>query len=443
MPEACMDHVPPQGLDYLRRLMRLVEGKPAAAVADRVTQLVDDHERWRRTCCLDLLASDNLLSPGATRLLASDLATRVSEGFPGVKDFPPEPANRFVEEIEGLLVVQLLRFYHAPYVEWRLPSNNLANTVALAAVTEPGDTVLVQSGGPGGGNMGYQPGALSQLRNLHMVPIPGLACFDLDLDRLAELAESTRPKAILVGGGNVLFPYPVREIRQIADTHCAAVLYDAAHLGLLIATGRFQDPLREGAHILTAGTHKVAGGPVGGLIFSADRSIAQRIADLAYPALVQTRDANKYAAAAYAMAEMAEFGDAYADAMVANARALGAALEAEGFCLVGADRGYTMTHQLCIDLGAHDGREVAQRLAASGILLSASSIPGAAAPEPRHGLRLSTQEATRRGMTPATMESVARLMADVVHRACPAREVQSRVEELMAEFPGVAYCFDP
>src|SRR6185312_10828921 len=140
-------------------------------------------------------------------------------------------------------------------------------------------------------------------------------------------------------------PYPVRAFRALADEVGALLVYDAAHVSLLIAGGQFQHPLADGAHLMTISTHKIMAGAVGGMILTDDADIAATISSTVFPHMLQTRDQNKYAATAYAFAEHLAFCAAYAAQIVKNAHALGQALAELGFEVFGRERGCSSTHQ--------------------------------------------------------------------------------------------------
>jgi len=418
----------------------LVTADPAE-VARRVREVVDDHVTWRRTC-LNLLPPENLTSRSVLVLLGSALATRLTEGFPGDKLFPPARQNRHIDEVEAIIVGYLRRLLRARWVEWRAVSNTMANLMALESVTEPGDRLLVHAM-EAGGNDSYQTGGVPDVLRLEVHSLPPGPLYDVDLDRARDAARTVRPRVIVVGGGYFLFPLPVRELRAIADEAGAYLLYDAAHVALMIAAGGFQDPLAEGADFLTCGTHKIMGGPVGGVVGMQRDDLAARVINRTHPLLIQTRDQNKYAAAAHALAEMAAFGGEYARQAVANARALAAALEAEGIRVLGRDLGYTATHQVVADVGALEGEAFESRCQAADILLHHGRLPGEPdRPGHRSALRLSVQEVTRQGMLEAEMAEIARLIARAgLHREAPAT-VAADVTALVGGFPMVRWSFD-
>lgn len=432
--------LPDASVDYLAEIAKRYEDISPREIAARVESLVAGYESWRRTS-LNLMAAENTMSRRARRLLDSDLATRVTEGFPGAKDFPPGKHNVHIDEIEGLFIALAKRLFRAQYVEWRATSTTMANAVAFWSMTEPGDTILVQSM-EGGGNMNYHRVAIPHLRQLKVEMLPHSSDFTIDADQAARTARAVRPKLIVIGGSQVLFPYPLKELRQIADEVGARILFDAAHLGALIAAGEFQDPLAEGVDVLSMGTQKINGGPVGGLAFTNDLGLARRMLALTFPAFIQTRDLNKYASAAFALAEMTAHGSAYARQVVRNARALGHALEGCGFRVIGSDRGYTNTHLLFLDVrdfGAPRFEALCQR---ANILIHKSHMSGDSKRGVRTGIRISVQEATRQGMNEDSMTSVAELIQRVTVGGEPAERVGADVAKFVSDFPTVKFSFD-
>ncbi len=409
-------------------------------VAERIVELVDTHDAWRGRC-LNMIPAENTLSRNARRLLDSGLAIRLTEGFPGDKEFPPSRHNVQIDEIEAILIALVRKLFRARHVEWRPINTTMANTVAYAAMTDPGDTMLVQSM-DGGGNMNYHPHAIPRILRLETVDLPATRTFEIDPEAVRPLAIRHRPRVIVVGGGYALFPYPLRALRAIADEVGARIFFDAAHLSLLIATGHFQDPLAEGADIMGLSTQKVLGGPVGGMALTNDDELARRMLGYTFPVMLQTRDLNKYAAQAHAMAEMVAHGARYADQMIKNAKALGRALEAEGFTVIGSDRGYTETHQVVLDLVAVGAEPFETACQAANILVHKGRIMGDGARGFRTGARLTVQELTRQGMGEPEMVTVAALIRRAALDREPPERVAREVLDLVQPFQTVRFSFD-
>jgi len=359
---------------------------------------------------------------------------------PGAKYFPPGKINHYIDEIEAILINLIKKLFRVKYVEWRPLNSTMANAVVLFALTKPGDIIMVQSM-RGGGNISYHTPGPPGLRGLIVKDLPPTDDFRIDISSLREMVKDVNPKLFVVGGSKILFPFRLKELREIADEIDAKILYDGAHIGPLITSGMFQDPLREGADILTTGTHKLMGGPVGRMILTNDEVLAREVLQLTYPAFIQTRDQNKYAAAAYVLAEMLEFGKEYARQIVSNAKALARALDREGFDIVGKDKGYTMTHQVFIDAKDLGAAKVEKACLECNLLLHKTYLLGDEKTGVPRGLRLSVQETTRLGMKEKEMEQVAHF----IRRAVDGEEtdkIADKIEEFLKDFQTIPYSFE-
>src|SRR2546422_3830243 len=214
---------------FLQEMDRRADRMAPREIADRVSQLVCAQDEWRRTRCLNMIPAENALSRNARRLLDSDMAIRLTEGFPGDKEFPPPRHQEFIDEIEGYLIALTKRLFRVRHVEWRPVDTPMANTSAFFALTQPCDTILVQSM-DGRANMNYHPVAIPRVLRLNVVDMPATREFEIDPDAVRTVARRVRPKVLVVGGGYTLFPYPVRALRAIADEVGAALFFDAAHV---------------------------------------------------------------------------------------------------------------------------------------------------------------------------------------------------------------------
>ena len=247
------------------------------------------------------------------------------------------------------------------------------------------------------------------------------------------------PSWIVVGGGRILFPYDLKRLREAADRVGAHILYDAAHVGPLIAFGLFQEPLAEGADVMTLGTHKLMGGPIGGLALTNNEEMAKKMVALTHPAFIQTRDQNKYAAAAWSLSELAHFGTLYAKQIQINSRALASALDERGFKVVGREKGYTKTHQVIVNVRDFEPRAIEARFNESNILLP-TTVLWDDPPKGRGGLRISVQEVTRQGMAEGEMKHVAAMIKRSADGENP-EKMRGDVEKFVAPFKKLKYCF--
>jgi glycine hydroxymethyltransferase len=231
----------------------------------------------------------------------------------------------------------------------------------------------------------------------------------------------------------------VPEVRTIADEVGAKVLFDAAHQCGMIAGKTFPNPLAQGAHLMTMSTYKSLGGPAGGLIVTNDAEIAQRLDAIAFPGLTANFDAAKSAALAITMLDWREFGEAYAQKMVATARVLASALAAEGLPVYGADHRFTRSHQFAIDAIPFGGGQTAsKKLRKAGFLACGIGLPGKQIEGDMNGLRIGTPELVRWGMTEADMPRLAALIAEGVRSNDP-EAVAPRTAAFRQQFTELHY----
>jgi glycine hydroxymethyltransferase len=401
--------VPEDGRRLIAAAEARLAGNDSDAIEAALLRLVDAHERQMDRDSIGLNAGTNVMNPRAAALLARSLGNRPSLGYPGDKY---EMGMDQAEQIEILAETLVRRLFGAPYAEIRVGSGALANLYAFMAVAKPGEAIMAFPPEMGGHVTHHRAGAAG-LYGLAVHPVPFDASrMTVDLDRLRRDAKKIRPKLITVAGSLCLYPYPVREIRQIADEVEALVLYDAAHMGGIIAGGRFQAPLAEGAQLMTLSTYKAYGGPPAGLVLTTERELARRIDQIAYPGLTANFDLGKTAALALATLDLLDHGRAYADQAIANAQALAAALAAEGLAMHGAaGRGFTESHHLALAAAAYGGGQRASKhLARAAIYLCGIGLPIAPVEGDLNGIRIGTQEITRWGMREGDMKLIARLI---------------------------------
>jgi len=437
-----MSFITPKSEKYCEAIKAKLSTLKPNEIAKHVSTLSEKNETWRRTQTINLGASENVMSYGARKLLDSDLALRVAEGWPGDK---AEPGEKYHEEIEAIVMELSKKLFGSKYVEWRSTSGTMSNGFTFFGLTKPGDTIMSQSLS-GGGNVSYRQMGIAGLAGLVVESIPSTdEDFGVDLKALREVAEKIKPKLIVVGGSVILFPYPVSEIRKIADDIGALVVYDGAHVGPLISSKVLQDPLREGAHVLQVNTHKMMAGPIGGLVFTDEYNLAKKISKVAWPGMLATRDVNKYAALAVTLAEMLEFGEDYARQIVKNAQALAHALVDEGFDVWAEHKGYTKTHQVIPDVRKNGGGEnVELSLENTNIIGTKMQLPFD--PEVYHpdpsGLRLGVQEVTRQGMKERDMKRIAEFVRMILINKKKSSEIIPEIEEFLGGFPKIEYSFD-
>jgi len=313
-----------------------------------------------------------------------------------------------LDEIETLATRIFKTVYGARHVEYRPLSCAIANLIAIFALTEHGDRALAMPRRYGGDPSTRENGP-PKFRGLELRDVPfDEEVWNVDLDGLQREVASFQPKLLIIGTSMPLFPYPLREIRRIADSVGAHVLYDGAHLLGLIACGEFQDPLKEGADAVTTSTQKTIPGPVGGLLLCNDDGLYQRIRSVSDYVLGSYHNA-VVAAVALALLELKGPGRLLGSRIIANARALGRGLDEAGFDVIGRRHGYSRSHETLVRFASPEARDDAfRRLEASNLIVTRMGAPQPAI------LRLGTSEVTRYGMGPAEMVEIARLFRRAV-----------------------------
>ena len=407
-----------------------------AATAERIEALMARNLEIHDQDCFNLNPATNVMNPRAEAALSRGLGSRPSLGYPGDKY---EMGLEAIEEIEVITAELAAEVFGARYAEIRVGSGALANLYGFMALTKPGDTIIAPPGTIGG-HVTHHLAGCAGLYGLitHNAPINADG-YTIDLDGLRTLAHRVGPKLITVGGSLNLFPHPVAEIRAIADTVGAHVLFDAAHQCGIIAGGAWPNPLTQGAHLMTMSTYKSLGGPASGLIVTNDAAIAERLDAIAYPGMTANFDAAKSAALALTLLDWRAFGPAYARAMVDLAQALARELAALGLPIFGADRGMTQSHQFAIKAAGFGGGQTASKtLRKSGLLACGIGLPIAEVAGDLNGLRIGTPELVRRGVTPADAPALAALIAESLRSNAP-ETIAPRTKALRARFQGLHY----
>ncbi len=208
------------------------------------------------------------------------------------------------------------------------------------------------------------------MRGLKIVDIPfDPVELEVDLDLFRKMAPLVRPRLVALGASMTLFPFPLQEMQEIVSEWGGHLFFDGAHQLGLVAGGQFQDPLREGAAVMTGSAGKTFSGPQSGIIVWDDPAFTAPITHAIFPVLAATHQVNRVAALAASAAEMLAFGQVYMAQIVRNAQALGASLSRRGIPVLGAHKGYTTTHQVIADVRQFGGGlHVAQHLARANII---------------------------------------------------------------------------
>ena len=393
---------------------------------------------------LPMIASENILSPLVAKAVNSDLHGRYAEGLPGKRYY--QGCDDF-DSIESLGIESAKRVFNCNFTNIQSTSGTVSNIAALKALVKPGETITAVSTADGGHISHARMGAVG-VRGLNLVTYPwDIDRMEPDIDASIKMIRETKPNLALFGQSVFLFPTPLKELADAAHDVGAKVMYDGAHVLGLIAGGQFQDPLREGADVMTGSSHKTFPGPQGGLVLSnsSDDKFHRKLNNSIFPGTCSSYHLHHVAGKAVALAEFEEFGTDYAKNIVANAKSLATALAAEGFDVLAEDRGYTASHQVLtrhgeIDSGA--GRKAAELLEKSGIITNMNMLPGDTKAMQPSGLRLGVPELTRVGMGTDEMKDVAIFFSRALLKNEDVSKIKSDVKSFKSNYQTVKYCFE-
>jgi glycine hydroxymethyltransferase len=413
-------------------------------MADLVLEAVRKNEEWRGKRCINLLAPEAPTSPTVRRLLSAEIGTRAAEGHIGRVNrwFA---GTQFIDEVESLCTELLKRAFRCRYADYRLMGSMLGNLAVYHALTRPGDKIMSVPQ-PYGGHSSNRLDGPAGLRGLKIVDIPfDPVEMEVDLDAYARVARREKPRLVAVGMSMTLFPLPVREMSAVAAEWGGKFFYDGAHQAGLIAGGQFQDPLSEGAAVLTGSAGKTFSGPQSGIILWNDPQLTQPITEAIFPVLVATHQVNRVAALAVSAAEFLEFGREYMVQIVKNSQVLAKALDERGIPVLAANRGYTQSHQVIANVKSFGGGlEAAGKLAEANIITNKNLIPE---DKPENwdrpsGLRIGTIEITRLGLIETDMPAIADFFERILVKREPTEAVRRDVEDFRLPLQTFYYCFD-
>jgi glycine hydroxymethyltransferase len=390
---------------------------------EEILSLVRNHEEWRGKQCLNLIPSENVMSPAVRGLLSSELAHRYTarERF--------YMGTHFIDDIEQCGEKIAKEVFGAETADLRPLSGHIADLIFIASFAKPNDVVMCVSP-EDGGYPGMWKDGLAGLFSLNTVPFPfSKRDMNIRVEEAKEAIRHAKPKIVIFGASLIAFPHPVKELAEVAHENGACVGFDGSHVMGLIAGEHFQDPLKEGASALFGSTHKTLFGPQGGIIL-ADREHGEIMKAKIYPTFVDNAHWNRIAALTLALAEMKNFGKAYAEQVIRNAKILAGALFDYGFPVRCQHLGFTQSHQVLLDYGGFEqGRVIAEKLQDANIIVDC-------------GVRIGTCEVTRRGMKEKEMLEIAELIKRTVMDNEPPENVKKDVARLCADFQKIEYCFE-
>ncbi len=405
---------------------------------DDIVYITESQNLWRMET-LNLIASENVMSPLALSVYVSDFMHRYAEGKPFKRYYQ---GAKYIDVLEDSLNKEFAEVMEASYSDIRPISGTIANASVFRVLAPPGEKAVIAPVQAGAHVSHTKFGTLGALGIEHIEMPYDEERMNVDVDRAVKLIEEVEPRFAVLGGSVYLFPHPVKEIGDAIHSVGGKLVYDAAHVLGLIVGRRWRNPFPY-ADVVTGSTHKTFPGPQGGVVFFRDEELYKKVTKTIFPWFLSNHHLHRVPATYVTLKEMEVYGEAYAGDVVSNAKYLAEFLVEEGINVVGEELGYTESHQVLIDVGKKRGGTVAKRLEEAGIIANKNLLPWDDPSDVKNpsGIRLGTQEVTRWGMGKEEMREVARLIADVVLERRDPREVRDDVRELRKQFSKVHYCF--
>jgi glycine hydroxymethyltransferase len=412
----------------------------------KIKQIVKKQNQWRQKECLNMIASENLISPLAEKFLISDFQSRYNEH--GVKDgqfLTHYQGVKYSSEIEKFCNDIFSKRFETKFVDSRPIAGAVANLCVYRAFLNPGD-IFLSPGLTAGAHVSSTQYGIAGVRGLRDIAMP----FDgkrmrLDVGETTKLIKKIKPKLIMFGRSMFLFPEPIKEIRKHTK---AIIVYDAAHVFGLIYAGFFQNPLKEGADIITTSTHKTFPGPQGGLIMARndfDKENWKKIENAVFPGILSNHHIFRLPSLAITALEMNKFGKRYAGQIIKNAKTLAKALSEVGFNVLAKENGFTQSHQVILNVkNFGGGKFIAENLEKANIIVNKMALPfdkDIDTIQNPSGIRIGLQELTRIGMKEREMKKVANFLKRVILDKENPEKIKREVINFRKKFQKIKYCF--
>ena len=386
--------------------------------------------RQRRN--LELIASENIISPAVMMAMATVPANKYAEGYPGKRYYG---GCQYVDVVENLAIERAKELFGCEYVNIQPHSGAQANMAVFFAVMNLGDTYMGMNLDHGGHLTHGSPVNMSG-KNYHCVPYGVNDEGVIDYDKVREIALECHPKMIIAGASAYARKIDFKRMREIADEVGAVLMVDMAHIAGLVAAGLHESPIPY-AHVTTTTTHKTLRGPRGGMILSSDEVNKKYNFNKAiFPGIQGGPLMHVIAAKAVCLKEALtpEFKE-YQKQIVKNASVLADALIERGFDIVS---GGTDNHLMLVDLSGTEtsGKELEKRLDDAHVTANKNTIPNdPRSPFVTSGVRLGTPAVTTRGMKEDDMDKIAEIIAMVIESEENVEKAKAMVAELTAKYP--------
>ena len=389
-------------------------------------------ELGRQRDHIELIASENFVSPAVMEAMGSHLTNKYAEGYPGARYYG---GCEYVDEVENIAIERAKKLFGADCANVQPHSGSQANTAVYLALLKPGDTIMGMDLSHGG-----------HLTHGSKASISGKyfnACFYgvdkdsevIDYEAVLQRAEECKPKIIIAGASAYPRYIDFKKMREIADAVGAYLMVDMAHIAGLVAAGEHPSPVPY-AHIVTTTTHKTLRGPRGALILSTEE-LGKKINSAVFPGAQGGPLMHIIAAKAVCFKEaMSDDFRAYQHQVVLNAAALAKSLSDNGVRLVS---GGTDNHLMLADVMSRGktGKEVQELLDSANITANKNTIPfDTQSVKLTSGMRFGSPAATTRGMKEEEFTLIGKLIARLIEEGETAvPEVKAQVIELTEKFP--------
>lgn len=379
---------------------------------------------------IELIASENFVSPAVMETMGTPLTNKYAEGYPSKRYYG---GCEYVDIAESLAIERLKKLYGAEHANVQPHSGAQANEAVYLALLKPGDTVMGMSLAHGG-HLTHGSKVNMSGKYYNFIPYGVKEDGYIDYDFIEKTALECRPKLIVAGASAYPRFIDFKKFREIADEAGAYLMVDMAHIAGLVAAGLHQSPVPY-AHVVTTTTHKTLRGPRGGAILCVN-DLAKAIDKAVFPGLQGGPLMHVIAAKAVCFKEALsdEFKD-YQKRIVKNAAALAKSLMDRGFNLIS---GGTDNHLMLVDLRNKNltGKEAEKKLDSIGITANKNAIPyDPQKPNVTSGLRLGTPAVTTRGMKEEDMTEIADIINMVLSPEADMDKAAGRVKDLCDKYP--------
>ena len=395
------------------------------------------HSHYRSEC-INLIASENLMSPLTLEALSSDLGNRYTVGQPKNRWYA---GCKYYDRVEELAISLAKKLFHAKYVNLQPISGMVANMVAYHALLKPND-LLMSLEVKHSGHYSHVKSVMLSLFNVRVEPLPfNEKDYTVDLEKAIQLIRKRRPQIVLVGTSEFLFPVPLQELRRVCNETETKILYDAAHVSGLIAGQTFQDPLSEGADLLSMSTNKTLAAPDHGIVACNDYNLyKKKVENAIVPLFTSNHHAHHVAGLAITLAEFEQYGNDYASQVIKNAQALAKELYNQGVAVLCPHKNFTQSHTVLFDAKC-SGEKAMQILESVNIITNPFQLPWNNE-DNSTGIRLGTNEVTRLGMKEKEMKAIARFIASVLVKKRNPKKVKRDIYDFRRTYQKINYCFN-